>query len=225
MAGSAKRRVVVFSAATLFLSISFGVGYAERSEGHRSGCHRWHSCPSDSGSYTCGDTGHGCNGSGAAPTTRAKRKTVKAGSVKARPTATTRRTAKRRAAIPSTKRKSVVKATNKGTTTTAPGAPVPAAPDWGNHQLVRVFRGAGSGSSPTFRVEEPGVFTFSSNSVTIEGPCLASIINETGSSVGMAMVTYGGETTFEFIALEVGDYRIDAECDDAWVIAMYLQPV
>lgn len=27
---------------------------------HRSGCHRWHSCPSDSGSYVCGDTGH-CN--------------------------------------------------------------------------------------------------------------------------------------------------------------------
>jgi len=25
---------------------------------HRSGCHRWHSCPSDSGSYSCGDTGH-----------------------------------------------------------------------------------------------------------------------------------------------------------------------
>ncbi|MEI6478088.1 MAG: topoisomerase DNA-binding C4 zinc finger domain-containing protein [bacterium] len=27
-------------------------------EAHRSGCHRWHSCPSDSGSYVCGDTGH-----------------------------------------------------------------------------------------------------------------------------------------------------------------------
>src|SRR3989344_7576618 len=27
---------------------------------HRSGCHRWHSCPSDSGSYTCGDAGHPC---------------------------------------------------------------------------------------------------------------------------------------------------------------------
>lgn len=32
---------------------------------HRSGCHRWHSCPTDSGSYTCGDTGYtsGCGGS------------------------------------------------------------------------------------------------------------------------------------------------------------------
>lgn len=27
-------------------------------DAHRSGCHRWHSCPSDSGSYTCGDTGY-----------------------------------------------------------------------------------------------------------------------------------------------------------------------
>lgn len=25
---------------------------------HQSGCHRWHSCPSDSGSYTCGDKGY-----------------------------------------------------------------------------------------------------------------------------------------------------------------------
>lgn len=25
---------------------------------HQSGCHRWHSCPSDSGSYICGDLGY-----------------------------------------------------------------------------------------------------------------------------------------------------------------------
>lgn len=25
---------------------------------HRSGCHRWHSCPSDTGSYICGDLGY-----------------------------------------------------------------------------------------------------------------------------------------------------------------------
>lgn len=30
-------------------------------EAHRSGCHRWHSCPSDSGSYVCGDIGY-CSG-------------------------------------------------------------------------------------------------------------------------------------------------------------------
>lgn len=27
-------------------------------QAHRSGCHRWHSCPSDSGSYVCGDLGY-----------------------------------------------------------------------------------------------------------------------------------------------------------------------
>src|SRR2546428_14166720 len=26
-------------------------------EAHRSGCHRWHSCPSDRGTYVCGDLG------------------------------------------------------------------------------------------------------------------------------------------------------------------------
>jgi hypothetical protein len=29
-------------------------------DAHRSGCHRWHSCPSDSSSYECGDLGY-CN--------------------------------------------------------------------------------------------------------------------------------------------------------------------
>ena len=28
------------------------------SEAHQDGCHRWHSCPSDSGSYVCGDLGY-----------------------------------------------------------------------------------------------------------------------------------------------------------------------
>lgn len=27
-------------------------------EAHRDGCHRWHSCPSDNGTYTCGDMGY-----------------------------------------------------------------------------------------------------------------------------------------------------------------------
>lgn len=31
---------------------------AGRASAHRSGCHRWHSCPSDTGSYTCGDLGY-----------------------------------------------------------------------------------------------------------------------------------------------------------------------
>lgn len=27
-------------------------------QAHRSGCHRWHSCPSDRGTYECGDLGY-----------------------------------------------------------------------------------------------------------------------------------------------------------------------
>lgn len=41
---------------------------------HQNGCHRWHSCPSDSGTYVCGDFGHACqyptypgNGHGISP--------------------------------------------------------------------------------------------------------------------------------------------------------------
>lgn len=29
-----------------------------KAEAHRSGCHRWHSCPSDTNSYVCGDLGY-----------------------------------------------------------------------------------------------------------------------------------------------------------------------
>ncbi len=37
---------------------------------HRSGCHRWHSCPSDTGSYVCGDLGYtsGCPITNTVPT-------------------------------------------------------------------------------------------------------------------------------------------------------------
>ncbi len=33
-------------------------GKMQVAEAHRSGCHRWHSCPSDRGTYTCGDLGY-----------------------------------------------------------------------------------------------------------------------------------------------------------------------
>ena len=36
-------------------TILLGAGPAQA---HRDGCHRWHSCPSDSGSYVCGDLGY-----------------------------------------------------------------------------------------------------------------------------------------------------------------------
>ena|SRR2546427_7306788 len=39
----------------------FALVLSSESWAHRSGCHRWHSCPSDRGTYTCGDLGH-CSG-------------------------------------------------------------------------------------------------------------------------------------------------------------------
>ncbi len=37
--------------------VVFGL-LVSNSYAHRDGCHRWHSCPSDSGSYVCGDLGY-----------------------------------------------------------------------------------------------------------------------------------------------------------------------
>lgn len=44
----------LFVLTLLFFGLAFTV------EAHQSGCHRWHSCPSDTGSYTCGDLGYAC---------------------------------------------------------------------------------------------------------------------------------------------------------------------
>jgi hypothetical protein len=46
-----------FSTTLLLLATFLFVSLADA---HRSGCHRWHSCPSDRATYICGDTGH-CN--------------------------------------------------------------------------------------------------------------------------------------------------------------------
>jgi DNA-binding beta-propeller fold protein YncE len=45
--------VIVLGIVSQILTIKEGSVYA-----HRSGCHRWHSCPSDDGSYVCGDLGY-----------------------------------------------------------------------------------------------------------------------------------------------------------------------
>jgi len=42
----------------LLVTVALLVSIARYADAHRSGCHRWHSCPSDTGSYVCGDTGH-----------------------------------------------------------------------------------------------------------------------------------------------------------------------
>ncbi|GEM50150.1 hypothetical protein [Deinococcus cellulosilyticus] len=44
----------------VLLPLIFGVGvvgFGTDALAHRDGCHRWHSCPSDTGSYVCGDLG------------------------------------------------------------------------------------------------------------------------------------------------------------------------
>ncbi|MFF0428885.1 Ig-like domain-containing protein [Streptomyces sp. NPDC004520] len=54
----ARPRRVPALAAALALALAATWGSAAPAAAHRDGCHRWHSCPSDSGSYVCGDTGH-----------------------------------------------------------------------------------------------------------------------------------------------------------------------
>ena len=41
----------------LLLVVGFMVIPLSPADAHRDGCHRWHSCPSDTGSYVCGDLG------------------------------------------------------------------------------------------------------------------------------------------------------------------------
>ena len=53
MGNTTKHLIVFVFVVTLSIGMLDGLVSA-----HRSGCHRWHSCPSDSGSYTCGDTGY-----------------------------------------------------------------------------------------------------------------------------------------------------------------------
>jgi hypothetical protein len=47
-------RVSLIIIAGILVLLSMPVGVSA----HQSGCHRWHSCPSDTGSYVCGDLGY-----------------------------------------------------------------------------------------------------------------------------------------------------------------------
>jgi Excalibur calcium-binding domain len=65
-----KRYVVPLVLAAAFLAAVFASLTApQTARAHRDGCHRWHSCPSDTGSYVCGDLGYTseCPTSSAAP--------------------------------------------------------------------------------------------------------------------------------------------------------------
>jgi hypothetical protein len=49
----------IYPLTKLFLVISLPLLlYFSLAHAHRSGCHRWHSCPSDRGTYECGDLGY-----------------------------------------------------------------------------------------------------------------------------------------------------------------------
>lgn len=48
---------VLLAGALATASLSATIPGAPPASAHRDGCHRWHSCPSDSGSYVCGDLG------------------------------------------------------------------------------------------------------------------------------------------------------------------------
>lgn len=59
----ASRRALALAVATTAV---FGP-LAAPAAAHRDGCHRWHSCPSDTGSYVCGDLGYYSECPGGAP--------------------------------------------------------------------------------------------------------------------------------------------------------------
>jgi hypothetical protein len=62
------RRGLLFFAASILALSWLLAGAGEPASAHRSGCHRWHTCPSDTGSYVCGDLGYPCETSSALPT-------------------------------------------------------------------------------------------------------------------------------------------------------------
>ena len=55
----AMKKVFIFLL-TLLTAVWYSLAFIPNADAHRSGCHRWHSCPSDTGSYSCGDAGHPC---------------------------------------------------------------------------------------------------------------------------------------------------------------------
>jgi endonuclease YncB( thermonuclease family) len=50
--------ILIVMLAMISLSFMIFPNLSMDSLGHRDGCHRWHSCPSDDGSYVCGDLGY-----------------------------------------------------------------------------------------------------------------------------------------------------------------------
>jgi hypothetical protein len=56
---AARLSPLAVGAAVAGLALSGGLAVAPApASAHRDGCHRWHSCPSDTGSYVCADLGY-----------------------------------------------------------------------------------------------------------------------------------------------------------------------
>jgi hypothetical protein len=55
-----QRLTLLILAIGLALGVVGSAAFVARAEAHQDGCHRWHSCPSDTGSYVCGDLGYPC---------------------------------------------------------------------------------------------------------------------------------------------------------------------
>jgi len=52
------KKIPLFKITLFTLNFFFLLGFPNLSDAHRSGCHRSHSCPSDHGTYICGDLGY-----------------------------------------------------------------------------------------------------------------------------------------------------------------------
>jgi hypothetical protein len=65
-----KRTLLLFPVLGVLTFVGIVGVQPKQASAHRSGCHRWHSCPSDSGSYVCGDLGYYSECPGGAPTTK-----------------------------------------------------------------------------------------------------------------------------------------------------------
>ena len=58
MISARNKKYLVLATISVFTISLLLLGINQESDAHKSGCHRWHSCPSDSGSYVCGDLGY-----------------------------------------------------------------------------------------------------------------------------------------------------------------------
>jgi micrococcal nuclease len=58
MTSQPRVRPSLLTMAMIMVSLTCLSDHLGLSEAHRSGCHRWHSCPSDHGTYVCSDLGH-----------------------------------------------------------------------------------------------------------------------------------------------------------------------